>query len=70
MNSTRTWATLGLTLAVVAVAAVAASPAAAEVTARTETSFTLTYSRSVSATPEAVWAAVTRPAGWWSDAHT
>lgn len=66
-SSTRTWATLGVALAVVVAAA---GPASAEITARTETSFTLTYSRSVSASPEAVWAAVTRPADWWSDAHT
>ena len=62
---TRIRATLGVSVAVVA-----AGPASAEITARTETGFTLTYSRSVTAPPEAVWGAVTRPADWWSDAHT
>ena len=63
----KTWAPLGLGLCMVAVAAGSAS---AEVSNRTETGFTLTHSRTVSATPEAIWAAVTRPADWWSDAHT
>ena len=62
-----TWAALGLTLTVVAAAA---GPVSAEVTARTDTSFTLSYSRTVAAPPEIIWAAVTRPADWWSDAHT
>ena len=63
--SIKTWAVLGAALAVLA-----AAPASAEVSARTETGFTLTYSRAVSAPPEAIWATVTRPADWWSDAHT
>ena len=47
-----------------------AGPAAAEVTARSENGFRLTYERRVAASAEAVLEAVGRPAAWWSDAHT
>jgi hypothetical protein len=52
------------------VLAVAATPAAAEVTARSDNSFTLAFVRPVPASSDAVLAAIGRPAGWWSDAHT
>ena len=48
----------------------AASSASAEVSNRTDNGFTLTYERPVAASAEAVFNAVARPAGWWSDAHT
>jgi hypothetical protein len=44
--------------------------AAAEVSARSENGFRLTYERPVTASAEAVLQAVGRPAAWWSDAHT
>jgi hypothetical protein len=47
-----------------------AGPAAAEVTARSENGFRLTYERRVTASAEAALEAVGRPAAWWSDAHT
>lgn len=47
-----------------------AAPAAAEISARTDTGFTLVYSRAIDAPPDAIWSAVTRPADWWSDSHT
>lgn len=48
----------------------AASPAAAEVTARSTDGFSLSYERRIAAPPEAVLTAVANPAAWWSDAHT
>lgn len=57
-------------LLAVAVAAALAGPAAAEVTARSADGFTLTYERPVTATAEAVLAAIAQPAAWWGDAHT
>lgn len=59
-----------LLLAVALSTAALAGPAAAEVSNRSENSFSLTYERPVSASPEAVLAAIGRPAAWWSDAHT
>ena len=47
-----------------------ASSASAEVSNRTDNSFTLTYERPVTASAQAVFGAVGRPADWWSDAHT
>ncbi|MBA4803437.1 MAG: SRPBCC family protein [Brevundimonas sp.] len=47
-----------------------AGPACAEIASRSADSFTLTYERPVSAAPDAILAAIGRPAGWWSDAHT
>lgn len=47
-----------------------AGPAAAEVSARSENGFRLTYERTVTASAEAVLEAVGRPAAWWSDPHT
>lgn len=47
-----------------------ASPAEAEISARSENGFRLTYERRVSASAEAVLEGVGRPAAWWSDAHT
>ncbi|MDG2534899.1 SRPBCC domain-containing protein [Sphingomonas sp. HITSZ_GF] len=48
----------------------AASPAAAEVTASTETSFTVTQKLTVAAPPAKVWAALIAPASWWAAAHS
>lgn len=47
-----------------------AGAAAAEVTARSENGFSLSFERPVTASAEAVLEAVGRPAAWWSDAHT
>lgn len=47
-----------------------AGPAAAEVSARSENGFRLTYERAVNASDAEILAAIGRPAGWWSDAHT
>ena len=47
-----------------------ATPAAAEVTARSDNGFTLVFERPVTASPETVLEAVAMPAGWWSSAHT
>jgi hypothetical protein len=47
-----------------------AGPAAAEVASRSDTGFSLTFERPVTASPEAILAAVGRPSAWWSDAHT
>lgn len=48
----------------------AATPAAAEVASKTDDGFSLTYEQRVEASPDAILAALGRPAGWWSDAHT
>ena len=58
-----------LSLALVGLA-LSAGAASAEVTARSENGFTLTYERAVAAPPAAVFEAIGRPAAWWSDAHT
>lgn len=50
--------------------AVSATPAAAEVIARSDNGFSLAYERPVTASSDAVLAAIGRPAAWWSDAHT
>lgn len=55
---------------VLAALTLGAAPAAAEVSERTENGFRLTHERQVSASAEAVLAAVGRPSAWWSDAHT
>ena len=47
-----------------------AGSAAAEVTHRADNGFSLTYERDVAASDEAIFAAIARPAAWWSDAHT
>ena len=57
-------------LLLAAVAAAVASPAAAEVKARSDDGFTLTYERTVDASAAAVFEAVGRPGDWWSDAHS
>lgn len=50
--------------------ALISTAASAEVTARTEHSFSLTFERPVTASADAVLEAVGRPGAWWSDAHT
>ncbi len=47
-----------------------AGSAAAEVTNRSDNGFSLAYERAVTASDEAILAAIGRPAAWWSDAHT
>ena len=54
----------------VAVLSLVAGSASAEVASRTDDGFTLTYERRVTASADAVFAALGRPADWWSDAHT
>lgn len=54
----------------IASALLAASPAAAEVTASTETSFTVTEKVTVAAPAARVWATLIAPSAWWSSDHT
>lgn len=54
----------------IALALLAMSPAAAEVTATTETSFTVTQKVTVAAPAAKVWAKLIAPSAWWSSAHT
>lgn len=54
----------------VASLAVLAGSAAAEVSTRSESGFSLTFERPVTASAEAVLEAVATPGAWWSDAHT
>lgn len=54
----------------IALALVAASPAAAEVTASTETSFTVTEKVTVAAPPARVWATLVTPSAWWNKEHS
>lgn len=60
---------LAAALSAVAMAALA-GPAAAEVSARSDNGFSLTFERALPVSAEAVLEAVARPAAWWSDAHT
>jgi hypothetical protein len=48
----------------------AASPAAAEVTASSDSGFVSHHEAVVTAVPAAVWAAMLEPAGWWNGEHT
>lgn len=57
-------------IALAAALGVIAAPASAEITARSETGFTLSFERIVPASPEAILEAVAQPARWWSSAHT
>ncbi|HST92382.1 MAG TPA: ATPase [Brevundimonas sp.] len=50
--------------------ALSSVPAAAEVVSRSESGFSLSFERPVVASADAIFAAVSRPAAWWSDAHT
>src|SRR5690242_14956276 len=59
-----------LLLAAAALSTALAGPAVAEVTARSENGFTLSFERPVAASAQAVLEAVALPAAWWSDAHT
>lgn len=47
-----------------------AAPAASGVAEASEGGFTVTIVHRVSATPDAVWAALVAPARWWSPAHS
>jgi hypothetical protein len=58
------------TLAIASAAACLATPSFAEVTAKTDAGFTLTYEVPVVAPADAVLTALGRPAAWWSSAHT
>ena len=57
-------------LLLAAVLSLTAGAASAEVTDRSAAGFSLSYERAVTASDEAILAAIARPAGWWSDAHT
>lgn len=54
----------------IALALAAAAPAAAEVTASTETSFTVAEKVTVAAPPAKVWATLVAPSLWWNKDHT
>lgn len=58
------------TRSLIALALMAASPAAAEVTASTDTSFTVTQKMTVAAPAAKVWATLIAPSAWWSSEHT
>ncbi len=47
-----------------------AAPAPAEVIEATENGFTVSNTRSVAASPDAVWTALVAPRRWWSGAHS
>lgn len=48
----------------------AASPAAAEVTASSDTSFTVTHKVTIAAPVAKVWTTLVTPSAWWSGDHT
>jgi uncharacterized protein YndB with AHSA1/START domain len=54
----------------IALALLAAAPAAAEVTASTETSFTVTEKVTIAAPAAKVWATLIAPSAWWDSDHT
>ncbi|MDF2386740.1 SRPBCC family protein [Nostoc ellipsosporum NOK] len=54
----------------IVLALAAAMPAAAEVTASTETSFTVVEKAAIAAPPAKVWAALVTPSAWWSGEHS
>lgn len=56
--------------ALVAALALPAAPALAEVNRQSEQGFVIRLGADVRAAPEAAWAEMTRPAGWWSSQHT
>ncbi|MCW3836300.1 SRPBCC domain-containing protein [Sphingomonas canadensis] len=54
-----------------AIAALApAAPAAAEVTASSDTAFTVEYRIALAASPAKVWETITLPGAWWEGEHT
>ena len=57
-------------LLLAAVLTALAAPASAEIATRSDDGFSLRFERPVTASPEAILAAVGRPAAWWSAAHT
>lgn len=57
-------------IALACVAALASAPAAAEVTASSDTGFVSHHEAVISATPQQVWAELVKPAGWWNGAHS
>jgi uncharacterized protein YndB with AHSA1/START domain len=54
----------------IALALMVATPAVAEVTASTETSFTVTHKMTVAAPAAKVWATLIAPSAWWNSDHT
>lgn len=52
------------------IVAAIATPAAAEVTARSENGFTLSFEQPITAAPETVLETLATPAGWWNSDHT
>ena len=57
-------------ISLVAAAASLCLPAAAEVTARSDTGFVSQHAASVEADPATIWTALTHPATWWNGAHS
>ncbi|MBI2261144.1 MAG: ATPase [Caulobacterales bacterium] len=57
-------------LLLAAIVCAAAGPASAEIVARSDNGFSLSFERRVPASPEAVLNALALPGAWWSDAHT
>lgn len=58
------------TIALAAATLILSGPAAAEITARSDAGFTLSFERPVPASPQAILEAVGHPERWWSSAHT
>lgn len=56
--------------ALAAVLGLLAAPAVAEVKSVADTGFEVVHSETVPVAPSAAWAAIVKPAGWWSSAHT
>jgi len=54
----------------IVLALAAASPAAAEVTASSDTSFVVTQKLTVAAPPPRLWSTLVAPASWWASAHS
>ncbi len=56
--------------AALAISLIAASPAHAEVTAKSDAGFIIRNTAEVKATPMEAWAALVLPAKWWNKAHS
>ena len=48
----------------------AGAPAAASVTAATDTAFVIEHKLAVAAAPDKLWDTLLHPGGWWEDEHT
>lgn len=58
------------TILIAAALGLVSAPTSAEVTARSDAGFTLSFDRTVSASPEVILEAIAHPERWWSSAHT